>query len=111
MVEQKDENQTTAHHDVSAPAEAITNFQIIPDNGGFLLLLGKRRVKGDTFGRSPELITEISSVNFLSHSMAADLSRVLGVVVRDFESLWGHIPIPGIDTPQRGIPDAGRSDD
>jgi hypothetical protein len=108
MVEQKDENQASAHHDVSAPAEAITNFQIIPDNGGFILLLGKRRLRGDTFGQWPELVTEISSINFLSHSMAADLSRVLSIVVKDYESLWGHIPFPGIDTPKNPIPGADK---
>lgn len=84
---------------LSPPAEAITNFQLLPDNGGYVLLLGKRRLAGPNFGQWPELRTEISSVNFISYSMMSDMARVLNSAVKDFETTWGHIPVPGVDKP------------
>jgi len=78
-------------------AKAVTNFQILPENGGYILMLGTRQLKLSDTQSAPSPVTDIFAAAFLSHAMIADLARVLNTVVSDFEKAYGRIPMPGVD--------------
>jgi hypothetical protein len=82
------------------PARPLTNFQLTPENGGFNLILGARRMQFSEDSVIPKYETEIFAVAFLSHSMTKDLAKVLTQAVVHFEDVFGHIPLPGIDQPK-----------
>src|SRR5258708_4330630 len=66
---------------------AVTNFQILPENGGFALILGKRRftIEEQSFGGFPKPTVEVCAAAFLSHSMLKDMARVFKNASDDFE--------------------------
>lgn len=102
MTEASAPHQIEATVPTTVEAHAVTNFQLIPDNGGFILLLGKRRftLGPDAFGGHPAPGVEVFAAGFLAHAMLKDLARVLNMVVGDFERLYGKVPVPGVDPAQ-----------
>ena len=102
MPEIDQERVTEVNTPVNVEAFAVTNFQLLPDNGGFILILGKRRfnIGAEKFGHFPPPSLEVFSAGFLSHAMLKDMSVVLTRAVSDFEKSFGHIPVPGLDTPK-----------
>jgi hypothetical protein len=85
---------------MAVPVRALTNFQLLPENGGYSLIFGGRRFQFTEDAQVPKYETEVFCVAFLSHSMAKDLGNVLTQAISHFESLFGHIPLPGVDQPK-----------
>jgi hypothetical protein len=73
---------------------AVTNFQILPDNGGFILILGARRlhIPESVFGETPVRQVEAFAAAFLSHGMLKNLAKVLTTALNHFEASYGVIP-------------------
>ena len=78
---------------------AVSNFQLIPENGGYVLLLGARHfnLQERGFANLPSPFVEIFPCAYLSHAMLKDMATVLNNAVKDFERLFGKIPVPGLD--------------
>ena len=97
MVDPEGPEQLETTISTTFEVKVATNFQIIPENGGFVLLLGTRRllIGPHTFGSLPLPAVEVFSAAFLSHGMLKDLAMVLERVVADFEEQFGRIPVPG----------------
>jgi hypothetical protein len=96
--EQMEKQPTGGEQTISTEltVKAVTNFQIIPENGGFVLILGARRlhVSEDAFGKTPLRQVDPIVAAFLSHGMLKDLTRVLTASLSHFETTYGVIPIP-----------------
>jgi hypothetical protein len=91
--------ETTVPTDIEV--HAVTNFQIVPENGGFVLILGKRRfaIGEQSFGGFPKPVVEVFAAAFLSHSMLKDMAKVFSRASDEFEKMFGHIPVPGLTEP------------
>jgi len=81
--------------------QLVTDFQLWPENGGFVLVLGSRslKIENGSFGGLPNPQIEAVSASYFSHSMMKDLARVFGLAVKNFEETFGAIPLPGL-TPE-----------
>jgi hypothetical protein len=89
---------------VKMDVRPVTHFQLVSENGGFVLVMGTRSLKisQGKSGQMPDLQLEPFVAAFLSHVMLKDLTRIFATALSQFETAHGVIPVPGSPAPPGG---------